>query len=125
MSHTCQLVTWCQDNLFGFADVGAVCVVVVQEVRLEGVLVSELPPLLVPEDGLVREGRVLGLLAPQLPARHLHLQLGLGEAGGVVTVRAPVVVQLQPQQPGQAVGDHPGYVHRTCSTQLGASSLCT
>ena len=65
-----------------------------------------------PDDGLVREGGVLSLLAAQLALPNLDLELLLaGQTGLVVTF---VVILLQTQHPGQGRGDHPGDVHSTC-----------
>ena len=61
-----------------------------------------------PDDGLVREGGVLSLLATQLALADLDLELLLAGQAGLVTL---VVIRLQTQHPGQGRGDHPGDVH--------------
>ena len=67
-----------------------------------------------PDDGLVREGGVLSLLAAQLALPNLDLELLLAGQTGLVIAVTLVVILLQTKHPGQGRGYHPGDVHSTC-----------
>ena len=67
-----------------------------------------------PDDGLVREGGVLSLLAAQLSLPDLDLEFLLTRQTGLVVAVTLVVILLQTQHPGQGRGDHPGDMHSTC-----------
>ena len=66
-----------------------------------------------PDDGLVREGGVLSLLAAQLSLPDLDLEFLLTRQTGLVVTVTLVVILLQTQHPGQGRRDHPGDVHST------------
>ena len=66
-----------------------------------------------PDDGLVREGGVLSLLAAQLALPDLYLELLLTGQTGLVVAVTLVVILLQTQHPGQGRGYHPGNVDST------------
>ena len=76
---------------------------------LHGVLLGQ-PASLVFQYRLVREGAVLSLLSPQLPVRDLDGKF-LRET--VLVELRLVVIQLQPTDPGEEVGDDPGDVNNS------------
>ena len=76
-----------------------------------------------PDDGLVREGGVLSLLAAQLALPNLYLELLLTGQTGLVVAVTLVVILLQTQHPGQGRRDHPGDVHSTLVQFLWESGI--